>query len=110
DRDLAAQRSKSHITDILAVDKDGSLERIEKSRNQVNECRFAGAGGSNDRIGLAVRNGEPDVVEHHVVVVSEFHALKPDFILDGLESCGHRFLLHRALCLEQLKDAVRGGK
>ncbi len=59
--DLAAQGIERELADGAAVDEDGAGRGVVDARDQVDERRFAGAGGADDGQAGAGRDAQVDV-------------------------------------------------
>jgi hypothetical protein len=61
DAHLRAQRARSGVPEVDAVDDDAARRRVVEARDELGERRLARAGRADERDGLARRDDEVDV-------------------------------------------------
>ena len=69
--DVAAQGVERELADGAAVDEDGAGLGVVDARDQVDQRRFAGAGGPDDGEAGAGRDAQVDVLKNRDAVVGE---------------------------------------
>ena len=84
--DVPAQRVEREFADGVAVDEDGAGLGVVDPRDQIDERRFAGAGGADDGQAGAGGNAQVDVFEDGGAVIGEVEIAEFDFALELVES------------------------
>ena len=68
DGDGAAQAFDRDVAQVLAVDGNASVGRVEQARDEVHHGRFAGAGAADESDGLAAGDDDRDVADGFAAV------------------------------------------
>ena len=110
--DVVAESLEGQVVDGVAVDEDGAWFGVEDAGDEVDEGRFAGAGGAYDREAGAGGDVEGDVAEDcGGVGVGESEVVEADVALNvgggGGDEC--RVVDDGRLLLEEFVDADDGG-
>jgi len=103
DADGAAQRRQIHVAHVVAAHLHAARRHVVKAGHQVDQAGLAGAGGSEDRHGLAGPHLKGDVVQHRVgavLVVGKDHVLKG-------HAAVQRHVLERAGAVGDVRDGVQ---
>ena len=87
--DLVAQGLQVVVAHVHAVDQHLAFADVIEARHEVDQRRFAGAGGSDERHGLALRGGEADTFEHRFARVRVGEADVAEFHGAALAGLGH---------------------
>ena len=91
----AISSSSVMLVDLLAVDEDASLIRLEQPENQPQDRRLAGAARAKKDLGVAGLQREADVAQDHLVVERQ-----PDVVEDDDRPAGPEGLVEqRRTCL-----------
>ena len=109
DPHLRAQRVHRDVAEVEAVDQHAALGRVVEARDELGERRLAGAGGADQRDGLARRHVQVRVDQRGVggiAVVRERHVLEVDLPADAVELDGVGPVGEVGLLVEQLEDLV----
>ena len=88
-----AHALEREVADILSVERDPALLRVEEARDQVGNRRLARPGVPYERDSLAGLRCDSDVLEHgHAGVVGEAHVLERHRTLHAVQGVGVRLL------------------
>ncbi len=110
-RDRSAQRGQRHRADILPVDRDAAFLDLEKARDQVEDRRFAGPRGADQRHRAPGRDGQRHTVERHRAgAVAKAHLVEADFAARDPQRPRAGHVADRRLDIEHLKDPMRRGQ
>ena len=107
-RDGVAERGDGDVSDILAVDQDTALLRIEEAQREIDEGALARARRTDERHGAARRHGEAHAFEHEIVrLIGEGDVVELDLAALQLERLGVGFLDQLGLAIDNAEHAAR---
>ena len=108
-RNASSQIPESQVTHVYPVDPHASLIGIVESRDEIDECRLAGAGASDDTEHLSRPNLERDVPQHRPErLVTECHMVELDPALRILKPLGVVGLFDIGHRVDDLQHTLRG--
>ena len=106
--DVVTKRADCHISDVDAVDINGSACHIIETRKQVGNGRLAGAGWADDGDGLSGFGDEIQIRQYRIFFfIGKGHMARFDTALCDFDRLGTIFVLDFRLLIKNRKDAVR---
>ena len=107
----ARKRILGDVADVLAVDGHGTIAGVVEAKQQADNGRLAGTGGSDDAELLPARNAEIQTFDQGpAVVIGEVHGAEADGAVGDGERRGARLVRHLRRQLHQVLDMLEIGQ
>src|ERR1035438_4672156 len=108
---LAAQRTEGQIAKIAIVNDDAAGSDIEEARNEIDQCGFARATGTDERQHFTRAHVDIDVVQDLMFAfrggIREAHIIKANRSGKALQDCGTGALFYVVFRIKESEDGSR---
>ena len=107
----ASQTFQTQVANVFPVDADGAFAYIVVTRNQIHQCAFSASALSNQGYGLALGNGQIDIVQDSTAFrITEVHVLNTNLVLQAFDGLRVLNLADVVLGIQYLVDSLHAGQ